>query len=98
VQRVHDMDELATALIMFAQPHPVRAGGLVSLHDSGGDRQLLIDLAHDAGVPLTTLPAATTERLTALLDPDCRRSTRSMRGVPAGRTTMSAWNSASPRY
>ena len=42
VQRVEDMDELATALIMFAQPHPVAAGGLVALHDSGGERQLLI--------------------------------------------------------
>ena len=48
VQRVHDMEQLATALIMFAQPHPVGAGGLVSIHDSGGERQLLIDLAHDA--------------------------------------------------
>jgi acyl-CoA synthetase (NDP forming) len=38
VQRVYDMDQLATALIMFAQPHPVGAGGLVSLHDSGGER------------------------------------------------------------
>ncbi|HIE82712.1 MAG TPA: CoA-binding protein, partial [Dehalococcoidia bacterium] len=36
VQRVDDMDELATALIMFAQPHRVAEGGLVSIHDSGG--------------------------------------------------------------
>ena len=55
VQRVDDMDELATALIMFAQPHPVGAGGLVSIHDSGGERQLLIDLAHEARVPLTQI-------------------------------------------
>ena len=87
VQRVHDMDELATALIMFAQPHPVRAGGLVSLHDSGGERQLLIDLAHDAGVPLTTLAAATTERLTALLDP----------GLPAV-NPLDAWSTGGPDY
>ena len=32
---------------------PGCAGGLVSIHDSGGERQLLIDLAHDAQVPLT---------------------------------------------
>jgi acyl-CoA synthetase (NDP forming) len=81
------MDELATALIMFAQPHPVRAGGLVSLHDSGGERQLLIDLAHDAGVPLTTLSAATTERLTALLDP----------GLPAV-NPLDAWSTGGPDY
>src|SRR5688572_29305976 len=69
VQRVHDMNELATALIMFAQPHPVAAGGLVSIHDSGGERQLLIDLAHDAQVPLTQISSATTNKLVSLLDP-----------------------------
>ena len=69
VQRVRDMDELATALIMFAQPHPVGPGGLVSLHDSGGERQLLIDVAGQLGVSLTTIEQATRQRLEALLDP-----------------------------
>ncbi|HEX4944126.1 MAG TPA: acetate--CoA ligase family protein, partial [Usitatibacteraceae bacterium] len=87
VQRVRDMDELATALIMFAQPHPVHAGGLVSLHDSGGERQLLIDLAHDAGIPLTQLSAATTSRLTALLDP----------GLPPI-NPLDAWSTGGPDY
>ena len=36
VQRVDDMDQLATALIMFAQTGQITQGGLVSLHDSGG--------------------------------------------------------------
>ena len=87
VQRVHDMDELATALIMFAQPHPVRAGGLVALHDSGGERQLLIDLAHDASVPLTQLSGETTARLEALLDP----------GLPAI-NPLDAWSTGGPDY
>src|SRR5690606_7281832 len=52
VQRVRDLDELATALILFANPGHVGPGGLVTLHDSGGERQLLVDLAADAGVPL----------------------------------------------
>jgi acyl-CoA synthetase (NDP forming) len=69
VHRVRDMDELATTLILFAQPHPVGTGGLVSIHDSGGERQLLIDLASDAGVPLAKISPQTTERLEALLDP-----------------------------
>jgi len=69
VQRVQDMDELATALIMFAQPNPVAAGGLVAIHDSGGERQLLIDLADDMDVPLATIEAGTEERLAELLDP-----------------------------
>lgn len=69
VQRVKDMDELATTLMMFAQPHPVAAGGLVSIHDSGGERQLLIDLADEVGVPLAEIEPATTARLAELLDP-----------------------------
>jgi acyl-CoA synthetase (NDP forming) len=69
VQRVQDMDELATALMVFAQPHPVADGGLVALHDSGGERQLLIDLAEDVKVPLADIAPATTRRLERLLDP-----------------------------
>ncbi len=69
VHRARDMDELATALILFAQPHRVGDGGLVSIHDSGGERQLLIDLASDRGVPLTQLAPASTQQLESLLDP-----------------------------
>ncbi len=69
VQRVEDMDELATTLIMFAQPHRVADGGLVAIHDSGGERQLLIDLADQAGVPLTNIDESTRSRLEELLDP-----------------------------
>ncbi|MGI9284731.1 MAG: acetate--CoA ligase family protein, partial [Pseudomonadales bacterium] len=69
VQRVDDMDQLATALIMFAQPHVVAAGGLVSLHDSGGERQLTIDLADQLTVPLAQLGGGTTRELADLLDP-----------------------------
>ena len=87
VQRVHDMDELATALIMFAQPHPVAAGGLVTLHDSGGERQLLIDVADELDVPLADISAATTERLASLLDP----------GLPAV-NPLDAWGAGGPQY
>jgi acyl-CoA synthetase (NDP forming) len=69
VQRVDDMDELATALIMFAQPHAIAAGGLVAIHDSGGERQLIIDMADRIGVPLAEISTATVERLQDLLDP-----------------------------
>lgn len=87
VQRVDDMEQLATALIMFAQPHAVAAGGLVSIHDSGGERQLLIDLAHDARVPLAELSSATTAKLTALLDP----------GLPPV-NPLDAWSAGGPDY
>ncbi|MDH3533353.1 MAG: acetate--CoA ligase family protein [Gammaproteobacteria bacterium] len=70
VQRVRDMDQLATTLIMFAELHPVGMGGLVTLHDSGGERQLIIDLADDADVPLTKLSPATVAKLEQVLDPE----------------------------
>jgi acyl-CoA synthetase (NDP forming) len=69
VQRVNDMDELATALIMFAQPHAIATGGLVAIHDSGGERQLIIDMADRIGVPLANISQATVSRLQDLLDP-----------------------------
>lgn len=85
VQRVRDMDELAAALVMFAQPHPVAAGGLVSIHDSGGERQLLIDVAADLGVPLAELSADTSRKLAAMLDP----------GLPAV-NPLDAWSAGGP--
>ncbi len=87
VQRVEDMDELATALIMFAQPHTVTAGGLVAIHDSGGERQLLIDLADRVGLDLAELAAGTVDRLQELLDP----------GLPAV-NPLDAWSKGGSGY
>ena len=70
VQRVNDMDELASTLILFSEMHPVGRGALVTLHDSGGERQLLVDLADRAQVPLTELAAGTVEKLEQVLDPE----------------------------
>jgi acyl-CoA synthetase (NDP forming) len=69
VHRVDDLEQFSTALIMFAQPYAVGRGGLVSIHDSGGERQLLIDRAHAAGVALTELAPQSVARLGELLDP-----------------------------
>ena len=69
VQRVEDMDQLATALIMFSQPHPIRSGALVCLHDSGGERQLLIDLAEKYQVPIADLSEETRAKLLLSLHP-----------------------------
>ncbi|MCG3202436.1 MAG: Protein lysine acetyltransferase Pka [Gammaproteobacteria bacterium] len=85
IQRVRDMDELAAALVMFAQPHPVAAGGLVSIHDSGGERQLLIDVAAELEVPLAELSAGTSGKLAAMLDP----------GLPAV-NPLDAWSAGGP--
>lgn len=87
VQRVDDMDEFATALIMFAQPYPVAPGGLVSIHDSGGERQLLIDLAESRGVPLARLGDSSVRKLEKLLDP----------GLPAV-NPLDAWSAGGAGY
>lgn len=87
VIRVHDMDEFTTALIMFNQPHPVAPGGLVALHDSGGERQLLVDLADELNVPLAELGAETVKTLEGLLDP----------GLPAV-NPLDAWSAGGPEY
>jgi acyl-CoA synthetase (NDP forming) len=85
VHRARDMDEFATTLILFAQPHRVAAGGLVSIHDSGGERQLLIDVAADRGVSLAGISPATTAKLESLLDP----------GLPPV-NPLDAWSTGGP--
>lgn len=87
VIRVRDLDEFTTALIMFNQPHPVAPGGLVALHDSGGERQLLVDLADELGVAVTELGDETVRQLEQTLDP----------GLPAV-NPLDAWSAGGPNY
>lgn len=86
VQRVRDMDEMATALILFAEFNPLGQGALVALHDSGGERQLLIDLADSERVPLTELADETIGELQKVLDPE----------LPAV-NPLDAWSRGGPR-
>ncbi|HIG39014.1 MAG TPA: CoA-binding protein [Gammaproteobacteria bacterium] len=81
VQRVADMNQLATALIMFAQPHKVSTGGLATIHDSGGERQLLADLASELNVQLAVLNKHSQSELDKVLEP----------GMPAV-NPLDAWN------
>ncbi len=69
VARVDSVDQLATVLVMFAQPHPVGPGGLATIHDSGGERALIVDLAEDKGVLFAELAPATLATLAANLGP-----------------------------
>ena len=82
VQRVDDMAQLAASLILFAQPHPLPAGGLATMHDSGGERQLAIDVADALGLQYPPLESATVARLEAILD----------EGLPAV-NPLDAWGS-----
>jgi acyl-CoA synthetase (NDP forming) len=89
VQRVNDMDELATALVLFSKislsDEGPETAGIVALHDSGGERQLMIDLADSAGVPFARLSDATVATLEDLLDP----------GLPAV-NPLDAWGAGGP--
>jgi acetate---CoA ligase (ADP-forming) len=69
VARVDSIDEMAASLMLFAQPRPVGPGGLATIHDSGGERALILDLAERLGVPFAELQSETIARLEATLDP-----------------------------
>jgi len=68
VVEVEDLDEFANALLLFAQPRRLARGGLASMHDSGGERELLVDLAAARGVPFAKIGGATREKLASRLD------------------------------
>lgn len=70
VLRVATLDEMADAMELFSCPRRVTTGGgIASIHDSGGERALLVDVAADLGVPFARISDATTERIQATLDP-----------------------------
>jgi len=63
VLQVDTLDELASSLLLFAQPRRPARGALVAIGDSGGEREMIIDLAAQVGVPFTTLAPDTVQRL-----------------------------------
>ena len=69
VVRVETLDELACSLLLFSTGRRARAGSLVSIHDSGGECEMFIDLAQRAGVAFAPLAPATKQAIAAKLDP-----------------------------
>jgi acetate---CoA ligase (ADP-forming) len=70
VLEVRTLEEMADAMELLSCPRRVTTGrGIASLHDSGGERALLADVAHELGVPLAAIGDATRERLRDALDP-----------------------------
>jgi acyl-CoA synthetase (NDP forming) len=69
VHRVWTMDEMADTVELFSAGRRATAGGLGAVHDSGGERALLIDTAHRVGVSLPDLDESTAKRVGAVLDP-----------------------------
>jgi acyl-CoA synthetase (NDP forming) len=68
VLRVDSLDEMADTLALFEGGRRAGPGGLASVHDSGGERALLVDAAATVGVPLARISEVTTARLAELLD------------------------------
>lgn len=69
VHRVLTMDEMADTVELMSTPRRPVPGGLGAVHDSGGERALLIDTADRVDVPLPDLDPSTVDTLTELLDP-----------------------------
>jgi acyl-CoA synthetase (NDP forming) len=68
VIEVDNLDDFANALRLFSSQRPLAPGGLASMHDSGGLRELMVDLAEETGVRFGKISAATSQRLAARLD------------------------------
>lgn len=66
---VKTLDEMCDTLELLSCGRVPGSGGLGIQTDSGGERQLITDLADDLGVPLAQFSSATREALTAVLDP-----------------------------
>lgn len=69
VHRVRTMDEMLDTLEVLSTGRRATAHGLGAVHDSGGERALLIDTAERVGVPLPGLGEEVTRRIAAVLDP-----------------------------
>jgi acyl-CoA synthetase (NDP forming) len=69
VSRVESLDEMADTLALFSAGRRAGPGALASVHDSGGERALLVDAAAAVGVPLADISDETSKRMEALLDP-----------------------------
>jgi acetate---CoA ligase (ADP-forming) len=69
VARVESLDEMGDTLALFAAGRRAGPGGLASVHDSGGERALLVDAAASIGVALAEISDETSKRMEGLLDP-----------------------------
>jgi acyl-CoA synthetase (NDP forming) len=70
VLRVATLDEMADVMELFSCPRRVTTGsGIASIHDSGGERALLADVAADLDVPFARISDATTARIQDAIDP-----------------------------
>ena len=65
---VSDLAEFTDTLELFSAGRRSRGGGVATVHDSGAERALLADLAHELAVPLADLADDTLATIGAMLD------------------------------
>lgn len=71
VVQVKTLDEMAAALALLSHPkRAVEGRGIAAMLDSGGMRELLVDLAEDIGTPFAEIGAPARERLKSFLAPE----------------------------
>ena len=66
---VYSIDEMAASLQVFSHYQTIERKGIASIHDSGGERELIVDIADDLSVPFAHLSKETREKLTNVLEP-----------------------------
>lgn len=69
VMVVETLDQMAASLLLASGIGTLGPGGLASIHDSGGEREMVADLAERHGVPFAQVSGATLKRLGENLDP-----------------------------
>jgi acyl-CoA synthetase (NDP forming) len=68
VARAATLDEMADTLELLASKRRAGPGGLASIHDSGGERALMVDAAAAAGVRFARISSTTERRLASVLE------------------------------
>ena len=63
VLRVETMDDMANLLTLLSCPRDMADGGVAAVLDSGGEREMLVDLAAAAGTPLADLSQDTLDAI-----------------------------------
>ncbi len=66
VVRVNSLAEMANSLLLFSYYPEIRKGGLVAIADSGGERNLLADVAEEVGLEFAKLSDETMKKLSAI--------------------------------
>ena len=66
------LDEMAAMLAVFSQGRRASVRAIASVHDSGGERELLADMAESAGVRFAHLSDETRAKMLDVLEPGLR--------------------------